>query len=152
MGQPYALAGSKPLALPPQDPTRPLEVRIIAGVKVRLTNGELVDLKYAWGSLAASGDREMIPAIADKRIMVMALFLNNGAGGAITATVKSGTTAVSALISMAANAERPRPYFGAPYYRGGAVNEAMNVTVSAGADVAFEAFFVEAPVDVDIAS
>lgn len=133
-------------------PTVPLDVRLAAGVKVMLSNGERADVKYARADLSTNGTRELIPAVATKRIMVMGLFLNNGAGAATTAIVKSGTTAISSTMSMAANGGKERPYNGLPYYRGGAVNEAINITLSNGADVGAEAFFIEVPVDVDIAS
>lgn len=145
-GTPLVLR-SGPRELPP--PKNPIDVRPIAGADIRLPNGQRVDIKMAIANLATNGTRELIPAVADKRLFIVGLTLFNGAGAATTVTLKSATTAVSPLISLAANQVVVLPLNPSGYTRPDAVNEAVNATLSNGADVGVIAHYVEVPVDVD---
>lgn len=125
-----------------------LDVRPLAGADIRLPNGERVDVKLAIVNLATGTTTEIVPAIADKRIMVVGLVLTAGAAGVATVTLKSATTAISPLLSLPTNGPLVLPLNPAGYARPDAVNEALNGTVT-GAAVGCIAHYIEVPVDVD---
>lgn len=125
-----------------------LDVRSAAGSKVMLPNGERVDVKMAIVNLAGAGTTEIVPALATAKAVIVGLVLSGGAAGVSTVTIKSATTAISPLISLAANDTRVLPLNPAGYCRPDAVNEAINGTVT-GAAVGCIAHYIEVPVDVD---
>lgn len=130
------------------DPGEPIESRAVSGPKIMLPNGDRADVKLAIVNLATGATTEIVPAIADKRIMVVGLVLTAGAAGVATVTLKSATTAVSPLLSLPTNGPLVLPLNPSGYARADAVNEALNGTVT-GAAVGCICHYVEVPVDVD---
>lgn len=130
------------------EPGEALDVRPISGSKIMLPNGTRVDVKLAIVNLGAAGTTEIVPAIADKRIMVVGLVLTCGVAGVATVTLKSATTAISPLLSLPTNGPLVLPLNPAGYARPPEVNEALNGVVT-GAAVGCIAHYIEVPVDVD---
>lgn len=126
-----------------------LDVRQMASNKMFLDNGERAQVKLATLDATTNATTELIPAIATKRVIILALLLSPGAT-ATSVTFKSASTAISPVITLAVNTPLHLPLTGGGWIRQTNVNEAINVTLSNGSAVGIIAHFIELPIDVDL--
>lgn len=108
-----------------------------------LSNGTRVQVKRAWGNLTKNGTREMIPAVPDRTIRLLSLFLSNGVGAATTVTLKSDTTEIGPLISLPDGAFKESQFCIYGHAQGLLMADPINATVSNGSDVGFVAHYIE---------
>lgn len=73
------------------------------GTGVHESSGAYTSELFAFANATAGGDRQVVAAVAGSKIRVLSYSVSGAAGGAATATFKSATTAISALLSIAAN-------------------------------------------------
>jgi len=114
--------------------------------KMKLPNGQFVQVKRAFVNAASNATTELLPAVADAVCRVLSMiFLQGGTAG--TVTLKSGTDAISPLFSNAANGGAVLPHNPHGWFQTNVINEALNVTVSNSSDCGVIATFVEIPTD-----
>ena len=89
---------------------------------------EIANAKSVAVSIAASGDNTVHIVTAGRRFIVWHLWLQ--AEAAVEVTAKSGSTAVSAPINFALNAEKEWKNAGLPVFKGRAVGENFILNLS----------------------
>lgn len=102
---------------------------------------EPIDYKYAIIQENGSGDNEVVPLVASKRIKVVAY--NFMSAGAVNAKWRSGTTDISGLSYMdAAGKGKVAPFNPGGWFRT-AAGEALNLNLSGAVAVGGELVYVE---------
>lgn len=84
---------------------------------------------YAFVNAATGARREIVAAVANRKIRVLSYSLSGPAGSVSTATFESATTAISPLISLAANGFAPESDNNGLFET--AAGAALNITTSA---------------------
>lgn len=118
--------------------------------KMKLPNGEFVQVKRMFGTASSNATTDLIPAVADKVIRVLsAIVLHGGTAGTIKFVSHDGSsgTDISPTFSDAANGGLVLPHNPHGWLQCLTVNCKLQATVSNSSDVSVLMTFIEIPED-----
>lgn len=119
--------------------------------KLKLPNGEFVQVKRMWGTASSNTTTDLIPAVADKVIRVLsAIVLHGDTGGTIKFVSTDATptaTDISPTFSNSANGGLVLNHNPHGWFQCLTVNCKLQATVSNSSDVGVLMTFVEIPED-----
>lgn len=107
-----------------------------------LSNGERIQVKRAFVDALTNATTELVPAVAGATLRVCSLIMLHG-DTAGTVILKSATTAISPTFSNAVNGGMVLPFNPYGWFQTTAINEALNVTVSASSNCAMIINYIE---------
>ncbi len=119
--------------------------------KMKLPNGEFVQVKRMFGTASSNATTELIQAVDDKIIRVLsAIVLHGGTAGTIkfvSTDATSTSTDISATFNNAANVGMILPHNPHGWFQCLDVGCKLQATVSNSSDVSVQMTFIEIPAD-----
>ena len=101
-----------------------------------------IDYKTAFVNATASGNTEVVAAVARRKIRVVGYTLNNG-GAAVAVNFQAGTTAISSTKTLAATGGGMVVRLGQGFVFETTEGEALNINLAAAGTVGVDVIYME---------